>query len=140
MNAVIYHNPKCSNSRNALALIRQAGIEPDVVEYLRDPPSRARLAELIEAAGLRVRDAIRTKEAPYAVLGLADAGLGDEALLDAMVANPILIQRPLVQTGLGTRLARPSEVVLEILPVIATPFTKEDGEVVKPQAKPDPRR
>ncbi|WP_315388027.1 arsenate reductase (glutaredoxin) [uncultured Stenotrophomonas sp.] len=118
MNAVIYHNPKCSNSRNALALIRQAGIEPDVVEYLRDPPSRARLAELIEAAGLRVRDAIRTKEAPYAVLGLADAGLGDEALLDAMVANPILIQRPLVQTTLGTRMARPADVVLEILPSV----------------------
>lgn len=116
MNAVIYHNPKCSTSRNALALIRQAGIEPDVVEYLRDPPSRERLAELIEAAGLRVRDAIRTKEAPYAALGLAEAGLGDAALLDAMVANPILIQRPLVQTGLGTRMARPAEVVLEILP------------------------
>ncbi|WNH48363.1 MULTISPECIES: arsenate reductase (glutaredoxin) [Stenotrophomonas] len=140
MNAVIYHNPRCGTSRNTLALIRHAGIEPQVVDYLRTPPTRQKLAELIAAAGLQVRDAIRSKEAPYAALGLADAALSDEALLDAMVANPILIQRPLVQTGLGTRLARPSEVVLEILPVIATPFTKEDGEVVKPQAKPDPRR
>ncbi len=118
MNAVIYHNPKCSTSRNTLALIREAGIEPEVVEYLRDPPGRARLAELIEAAGLRVRDAIRTKEAVYTTLGLADADVGDEALLDAMVANPILIQRPLVQTALGTRMARPAEVVLEILPAL----------------------
>lgn len=140
MNAVIYHNARCGTSRNTLALIRHAGIEPQVVDYLRTPPTRQTLAELIAAAGLQVRDAIRSKEAPYAALGLANPALSDEALLDAMVAHPILIQRPLVQTGLGTRLARPSEVVLEILPVIATAFTKEDGEVVKPQVKPDSRR
>ena len=135
MNPVIYHNPKCGTSRNTLALIRHAGIEPDVVDYLRNPPTRARLAELIAAAGLTVREAIRSKEAPYASLGLANPELGDAALLDAMLAHPILIQRPLVQTALGTRMARPSERVLEILPAIATPFTKEDGEVVNPRVR-----
>lgn len=135
MNAVIYHNPKCGTSRNTLALIRHAGIEPEVVEYLLDPPSRARLAELIAAAGLTVREAIRSKEAPYASLGLADPAVDDEALLDAMLAHPILIQRPLVQTPLGTRMARPSERVLDILPAIAAPFVKEDGEVVNPQVR-----
>lgn len=139
MNAVIYHNPKCGTSRNTLALIRHAGIEPHVVEYLLHPPSRARLVELISAAGLSVRGAIRQKEAPYLALGLDDTLLSDDALLDAMLANPILIQRPLVQTGLGTRMCRPSEVVLEILPVIATPFTKEDGEVVGAAGVPHPR-
>lgn len=132
MNATIYHNPKCGTSRNTLALIRHAGIEPEVIEYLVHPPSRARLAELIASAGLRVRDAIRQKEAPYLALGLDDATLGDDALLDAMLAQPILIQRPFVQTERGTRLCRPSEVVLQILPPLATAFTKEDGEVVAP--------
>lgn len=130
MNAVIYHNPKCGTSRNTLALIRHAGIEPEVIEYLLNPPSRARLVELITAAGLSVRGAIREKEKQYLELGLDDDSLSDDALLDAMLANSILIQRPLVQTDLGTRMCRPSEVVLEILPAIATPFTKEDGEVV----------
>ena len=130
MNAVIYHNPKCGTSRNTLALIRHAGIEPEVIEYLVHPPSRARLAELIASAGLRVRDAIRQKEAPYLALGLDDATLGDDALLDAMLAHPILINRPLVQTDRGTRLCRPSEVVLEILPPLPGPFRKEDGEWV----------
>ncbi|MGY8562157.1 arsenate reductase (glutaredoxin) [Paracidovorax citrulli] len=130
MKAVIYHNPKCGTSRNTLALIRHAGIEPSVIEYLVDPPSRARLVELIDAAGLGVRGAIRQKEPRYRELGLDDASLGDDALLDALLANPILIERPWVQTDLGTRLCRPSEVVLEILPAVTAPFAKEDGEVV----------
>jgi len=130
MNAVIYHNPKCGTSRNTLALIRHAGIEPEVIEYLVDPPSRARLVELIAAAGLDVRGAIRQKGTPYLELGLDDAALSEEALLDAMLANPILINRPFVQTTMGTRLCRPSEVVLDILPAVNKPFTKEDGEVV----------
>lgn len=130
MNAVIYHNPRCGTSRNTLALIRHAGIEPEVIEYLLTPPTRERLVELIAAAGLSVRGAIRSKEKPYLELGLDDASLSDDALLDAMLAHPILIQRPLVQTELGTRMCRPSEVVLEILPPISTPFTKEDGEIV----------
>ena len=116
MHAVIYHNPRCGTSRNALAMIREAGIEPEVIEYLRDPPSRERLAELIAGAGLEVRDAIRSKEAAYASLGLDDPALDDAALLDAMVREPVLIQRPFVQTGLGIRLARPLEQVREILP------------------------
>jgi arsenate reductase len=130
MNAVIYHNPRCGTSRNTLALIRHAGIEPEVIEYLLTPPTRERLVGLIAAAGLSVRGAIRSKEKPYLELGLDDASLSDDALLDAMLAHPILIQRPLVQTELGTRMCRPSEVVLEILPPISTPFTKEDGEIV----------
>lgn len=130
MKAVIYHNPKCGTSRNTLAMIRHAGIEPEVIEYLVTPPSRTRLVELINAAGLSVRGAIRQKETQYLELGLDDASLSDDVLLDAMLAHPILIQRPWVQTDLGTRLCRPSEVVLEILPPIHAPFAKEDGEVV----------
>lgn len=116
MHAVIYHNPRCSTSRNALAMLREAGIEPEVIEYLRDPPTRERLAELIAGAGLDVRDAIRTGEEAYAGLGLDDPMLDDGALLDAMVRNPVLIQRPFVQTARGIRLARPLERVREILP------------------------
>ena len=130
MHAVIYHNPRCGTSRNTLALIRHAGLEPEVIDYLADPPDRSRLVELISAAGLHVRDAIRQKGTPYLELGLDDATLSDDGLLDAMLANPILINRPFVQTDMGTRLCRPSELVLEILPPIATPFTKEDGEVI----------
>jgi arsenate reductase len=130
MNAVIYHNPNCGTSRNTLAMLRHVGIEPEVIDYLAHPPSRMRLIELITAAGLSVRDAIRQKGTPYDALGLGDAALGDDALLDAMLAHPILINRPFVQTALGTRLCRPSEVVLEILPPMTRSFTKEDGEVV----------
>ncbi len=130
MNAVIYHNPKCGTSRNTLALIRHAGIEPEVIDYLANPPSRTRLVELIAAAGLDVRGAIRQKGTPYLELGLDDPALSEDALLDAMLANPILINRPFVQTTMGTRLCRPSEVVLDILPAVHEPFTKEDGEVV----------
>jgi len=130
VNAVIYHNTKCGTSRNPLALMRFAGIEPEVIDYLAHPPSRARLVELIEAAGLSVRDAIRQKGTPYDELELGDAALSDDALLDAMLAHPILINRPFVQTDGGTRLCRPSEVVLEILPPLPGAFRKEDGELV----------
>lgn len=130
MNAVIYHNPDCATSRNVLALMRHAGVTPEVIEYLHAPPSRARLVELITAAGLQVRDALRQKGTPYAELGLDDPGLDDAALLDAMLRYPILANRPFVQTPMGVRLARPSERVLEILPEVHAPFRKEDGEVV----------
>jgi len=130
MRATIYHNPDCGTSRNTLALIRHAGIEPTVVEYLLDPPTRDRLMQLIEAAGLGVRDALRRKGTPYDELGLDDPSLTDGQLLDAMLAHPILLNRPFVQTELGTRLCRPSEVVLEILPRLPASFSKEDGEVV----------
>jgi len=126
--AVIWHNPRCGTSRNVLALLRHAGLEPQVVEYLRDPPSRAQLREMIAAAGLGVRQAMRAKEAAYRERGLDDPALDDEALLDAMLAEPILINRPFVRTVLGARLCRPSEVTLEILPSLAAPFFKEDGE------------
>jgi len=131
MKAVIYHNPNCGTSRNTLAMLRHVGIDPEVIEYLIHPPSRARLIELIEAAGLGVRDAIRQKGAPYDALGLGNPALDDDVLLDAMLAHPILINRPFVQTPLGTRLCRPSEVVLEILPPMTRSFTKEDGEVIE---------
>ncbi|WP_343650833.1 arsenate reductase (glutaredoxin) [Stenotrophomonas sp.] len=130
MNAVIYHNPKCGTSRNTLASIRHAGIEPQVIEYLVNPPSRAQLVALIAAAGLDVRGAIRQKGTPYLELGLDNPALSESALLDAMLANPVLINRPFVQTDMGTRLCRPSEVVLDILPAVRGPFAKEDGEVV----------
>ncbi len=127
----IYHNPTCGTSRNVLALIRNAGIEPMVIEYLKTPPSRAELVALIAATGAPVRDAIRSKEAIYTELNLADPALDDDALIDAMLAHPILINRPLVVSPLGTRLCRPSEAVLDLLPAPQQgPFTKEDGEVV----------
>ncbi|WP_312222620.1 arsenate reductase (glutaredoxin) [Rhizobium rhizoryzae] len=132
MDVTIYHNPACGTSRNTLALIRAAGIEPTVIEYLQNPPTRDLLAKMIMDAGLSVREAIREKGTPYAELGLDNPDLTDEQLLDAMIATPILINRPLVVTPLGTRLARPSEAVLDILPAdaFAGPFTKEDGEQV----------
>lgn len=130
MHAVIYHNPQCATSRNTLALIRHAGIEPEVIEYLRHPPSRERLIELIAAAGLSVREAIRQNATPYLELGLDDPRLSDAALLDAMLHAPVLINRPFVHTPMGVRLCRPSERVLDILPSVSAPFAKEDGEVV----------
>lgn len=131
MDAIIYHNPDCGTSRNTLAMIRNAGIEPTVIEYLSNPPSRDRLVTMIADAGLTVRQAIREKGTPYTELGLDDISLTDDQLLDAMLENPILINRPFVITPLGTRLARPSEVVLEILPETHQgAFTKEDGEQV----------
>lgn len=130
MDTVIYHNPQCGTSRNVLALIRHAGIEPVVIDYLRDPPTRSRLVELIAGAGLTVREAVRQKGTPYRELGLDDPRLEDDALLDAMLRDPILINRPFVETALGIRLCRPSETVLDILPPVTEPFTKEDGDVV----------
>ncbi|CAN7555615.1 arsenate reductase (glutaredoxin) [Rhizobium sp. LjRoot258] len=131
MNVTIYHNPQCGTSRNTLAMIRNTGIEPDIIEYLKDPPSRAQLVKMIADAGLTVRRAIREKGTPYADLGLDNPALTDDQLLDAMLKDPILINRPFVVTPLGTRLARPSEVVLDILPdTHKGAFTKEDGEQV----------
>ncbi len=130
-DVTIYHNPACGTSRNTLALIRNAGIEPVVIEYLQDPPSREKLAAMIEEAGLTVRQALREKGTPYLELGLTDPSLSDPQLLDAMVAHPILINRAFVITSRGVRLCRPSEVVLAILPSPQRgSFTKEDGEVV----------
>ncbi|NUU03606.1 arsenate reductase (glutaredoxin) [Herbaspirillum robiniae] len=127
----IYHNPACGTSRNTLAMIRNSGAEPVIVEYLQHPPQREQLAAMIRDARLSVRDAIRQKGTPYAELGLDNPALADEQLLDAMLAHPILINRPFVVSTLGTRLCRPSELVLEILPNPQQgAFTKEDGEVV----------
>ncbi|EJJ29240.1 arsenate reductase (glutaredoxin) [Rhizobium sp. CF142] len=131
MDVTIYHNPECGTSRNTLAMIQNAGIEPDVIEYLKNPPSREQLIKMIADAGLSVREAIREKGTPYAELGLDNPDLTDEQLLDAMLKDPILINRPFVITPVGTRLARPSEVVLDILPdTHKGAFTKEDGEKV----------
>ncbi len=132
MDVTIFHNPKCGTSRNTLALIRHAGIEPVVVDYLANPPAKDVLAGMIRDAGLTVRQAIREKGTPYEELGLADPALTDDQLLDAMIATPILINRPFVVTPLGTRLCRPSEAVLDILPAEAftAAFVKEDGEAV----------
>ncbi len=131
MTVTIYHNPDCGTSRNTLAMIRQSGVEPQVVEYLKTSPSRQRIMELVSAAGMCLRDAIRTKDTPFDVLGLADPAKSDDDLLDAIEAHPILLNRPFVETPVGARLCRPSEVVLDILenPNIG-PFTKEDGEVI----------
>lgn len=126
----IYHNPDCGTSRNTLALIRNSGVEPVVIEYLKTPPDRATLTALIAAMELPVRDVLREKGTPYAELNLGDPALSDDALIDAMLAHPILINRPIVATPLGTRLCRPSELVLDLLPPQRGPFAKEDGEVV----------
>lgn len=131
MDVTIYHNPDCGTSRNTLALIRHAGIEPVVIEYLKTPPGRSELVEMIAAAGLSVRQAIREKERLYADLGLGDPGVTDDHVLDAMLANPILINRPFVVTPIGTCLSRPSERVLDVLPPpYPGAFFKEDGEQV----------
>jgi len=136
-DVIIYHNPACGTSRNALEMIRNASIEPQVIEYLKTPPTRARLVELIARAGLTPRGLLREKGTPYAELGLCDMALPDDQILDAMMAHPILINRPLVVTMLGVKLCRPSELVLDILP---TPqlhdFTKEDGERVTGAKQP----
>lgn len=131
MNIRIYHNPDCGTSRNTLALIRNAGIEPEVIDYLKTPPSRQELKDMIAKAGLTVREAIREKGTPFAELGLSNSALSDDELLDAMVAHPILINRPFVITPDAARLCRPSEAVLDLLPMPQqAPFAKEDGEVV----------
>jgi len=131
MMTTIYHNPACGTSRNTLAMIRNSGEEPTIIEYLQHPPSREQLTKMIQDAGLTVREAIRQKGTPYAELGLGNLSLSDDQLLDAMLANPVLINRPFVLTTKGTRLCRPSELVLDILPNPQQgAFTKEDGEVV----------
>jgi arsenate reductase len=127
----IYHNPRCGTSRNTLAMIRNSGAEPQVIEYLKTPPSRAELLALVAAMGLNLRDVLRQKGTPFDELGLGNPALSDAQLLDAIEQHPILIQRPIVKTPLGVRICRPSEVVLDILPQPQqAPFAKEDGEVV----------
>jgi len=131
VDIVIYHNPECGTSRNTLAMIRNAGIEPHVIEYLKTPPARALLEQLIGRAAMRPRDLLRKKGTPYAALGLDDPSLSDEALIDAMMAHPVLINRPLVVSPLGVKLCRPSEEVLDLLPAKQRgAFVKEDGERV----------
>jgi len=130
MHATIYHNPDCGTSRNTLAILRHAGIEPTVVEYLKTPPDRATLLRLLADAGLTPRQAVRQKGTPFQELGLDDPSVDDAAIVEAMLTHPILINRPFVVTERGTRLCRPSERVLEIIPPLPGPFTKEDGEIV----------
>ncbi|MEG3176596.1 arsenate reductase (glutaredoxin) [Sphingomonas sp. RB3P16] len=128
---IIYHNPECGTSRNTLAMIRNAGIEPHVIEYLKTPPSRTLLVELIDRAGMTPRDLLREKGTPFAEFGLGETSLSDDALVDAMMAHPILINRPLVVSPLGVKLCRPSEAVLDLLPEPQRgAFAKEDGEKV----------
>ena len=131
MDVVIYHNPACGTSRNALALIRHVGIEPHVIGYLKTPPSRAMILELIERMGVPLRSLLREKGTPFTELGLGDPDLTDDQLLDAIEAHPVLLNRPIVVSPLGVKLCRPSEAVLDLLPSEGLkPFTKEDGEVV----------
>jgi arsenate reductase len=132
MSVTIYHNPSCGTSRNTLAMIRQSGEEPEVIEYLKNPPSRVRLVELIAALGMSARELLREKGTPYAELGLADPKWSDDELIDFMLAHPILINRPIVVTAKGVKLCRPSELVLELLDRPFETFVKEDGEVVTP--------
>ena len=135
MSVTIYHNPACGTSRNTLAMIRQSGVEPEIIEYLKNPPDRARLIELIAAMGITARALLREKGTPYAELGLANPKWSDDQLINFMLAHPILINRPIVVTPKGTRLCRPSEAVLDLLEHPAVSFVKEDGQVVTP-AKP----
>ncbi len=131
MSITIFHNPACGTSRNALAMIRNSGVEPTVIEYLKTPPTKARLQELLAAMGTGPRELLREKGTPFAELDLANEKWTDDELLDFMLAHPILINRPVVETPLGTRLCRPSELVLDILPQAQkAAFTKEDGEAV----------
>ena len=134
MSVTIYHNPSCGTSRNTLAIIRQSGEEPKIVEYLKTPPDRARLIELASAMGISIRALLREKGTPYAELGLADPKWSDDELIDFMLKYPILINRPIVVTAKGTKLCRPSETVLDLLDRPVTSFVKEDGEkVTRPQ-------
>jgi arsenate reductase len=132
MSVTIYHNPACGTSRNALAMILQSGEQPQIIEYLKNPPSRARLVELIAAMAIPVRALLREKGTPYAELGLSDPKWSDDQLIDFMLAHPILINRPIVVTEKGTRLCRPSELVLDLLDHPVASYVKEDGKVVTP--------
>lgn len=135
IDVVIYHNPDCGTSRNALGLIRNAGVEPHIINYLKCPPTRVLLASLITRTGLSVRDVVRVKDTPYHDLGLGDPALSDDQLLDAMLAHPILINRPIVVTPLGVKLCRPSEAVLDLIPVPQLgEFRKEEGQLVVDKA------
>lgn len=131
MSVTIYHNPACGTSRNTLAMIRQSGVEPDVIEYLKTPPSREKLVELVKALGISVRALLREKGTPYKELGLHDPKWSDDELIDQMLAHPILINRPIVVTPKGTRLCRPSEAVIDLLDNPVGRFVKEDGEAVE---------
>ena len=136
-DVIVYHNPACGTSRNVLGLIRNAGIEPHVVEYLKSPPNRALLENLVARAGVKIRDILRKKGTPYAELGLDDPAVSDDAIYAAIAKNPILIERPLVVSPKGVRLCRPSELVLELLPPQRGEFFKEDGErVVDEKGRP----
>ena len=137
MDVIIYHNPECGTSRNTLGLIRNSGVEPHVIEYLRTPPSRTMLEQLSARMEISVRALLREKGTPYAELRLADTSLSDDALVDAMMAHPILINRPIVETPRGTRLCRPSEAVLDLLDHPVAEFTKEDGEAVRGKGRRD---
>ena len=130
MSVTIYHNPSCGTSRNTLAMVRQSGEDPEVIEYLKHPPDRARLLELIRSMGISARALLREKGTPYAELGLADPKWSDDELIDFMLAHPILINRPIVVTPKGVRLCRPSELVLDLLDKPVQSFVKEDGEAV----------
>ncbi|TQF36841.1 arsenate reductase [Bradyrhizobium sp. UNPF46] len=131
MSVTIYHNPACGTSRNTLAMIRQSGVEPVVIEYLKTPPSREKLVELVKAMGISVRALLREKGTPFRDLGLDDPKWSDDELIDQMLAHPILINRPIVVTPKGTRLCRPSEAVIELLDSPVGRFVKEDGEVIE---------
>ena len=133
MSVTIYHNPACGTSRNTLEMIRQSGEAPQIIEYLKNPPDRMRLLDLIGAMGIPVRALLREKGTPYAELGLADPKWTDDELIDFMLAHPILINRPIVVTPKGVRLCRPSEAVLDLLDRPVASFVKEDGEVVRPE-------
>lgn len=130
MDVIIYHNPACGTSRNSLALIRNSGVEPHVIEYLKTPPTRAMLRSLIDRMGISVRELLREKDTPYAELGLDGPAFSDDALINAMLEHPILINRPIVVSPKGVRLCRPSEAVLDLLPAQQGEFRKEDGELV----------
>ncbi|MCM5704253.1 arsenate reductase (glutaredoxin) [Larsenimonas salina] len=132
MLCVIYHNPDCGTSRNTLAILRDSGVEPHVIEYLKTPPSREMLVSLLAGMQITPRELLRQKGTPYDTLGLADESITDDALIDAMVEHPLLINRPIVVTENGARLCRPSEAVFELLPNPVSSFTKEDGETVSP--------
>jgi arsenate reductase len=136
VSVTIYHNPDCGTSRNTLAMIRQAGIEPTIIEYLKTPPTRERLVELLKAMGITARQLLRDKGTPYKTLGLDDPALSEDSLIDHMLKEPILINRPIVVTEKGVRLCRPSEAVLDLLPSPDTGrFVKEDGEIVEARTR-----
>lgn len=135
MSVMIYHNPNCGTSRNTLAMIRASGVEPTIIEYVKNPPSRERLVELLQAMNMTPRQLLREKGTPYTELGLSDPNRTDDKLVDFMIAHPILINRPIVETPFGVKLCRPSQLVLDLLENPVSSFTKEDGEVITYERK-----